>query len=153
MKNTNIEKSKLYYGVLQVMCTYHERSARLEGHRIGIFLIDTKKKVGYNLCEQGKKYEIFRLENSLSGMNKMLKNVGNEVINEIVPLENVLKQFNIEYSEEDLYVENLSELKDKLEIRYNEIVEEKKKLEKEARKEEIQDQMLKLKKEYEELSR
>ena len=136
-KNIKIEKCQLFYGVLQVMHTYHEYTSSLEGHRIGIFLIDKRKKVGFNLCEDGKKYEIFRFSNSIFEFYKMRKNEGNEVINEIVPLENVLKQFKIEYKDEDINIENLSELKEKLETRYKELSAEK----------------AKVKNEYEELSK
>jgi len=66
----------------------------------------------------------------LSKMEKIAKCEGGFVINEYVPLKNVLKQFGITLNCETLTTEQITKLRDIIEVKFNEMVSAKQEQEK-----------------------
>jgi len=127
--------NEIYYGRLALLQHYcpNRGSALAISKDIGIFTIDTKKAVGCNICENLKKYQILYFPNSLSKMEKIAKCEGGFVINEYVPLKNVLKQFGITLNCETLTTEQITKLRDIIEVKFNEMVSAKQEQEKQDR--------------------
>jgi len=126
-------KNKLYYGVLTVLEHYDNSgiTATTKGHRIDIFTLFNKKSV-FNVCEE-KKYALLRFPSSFIGIHQMIKCEGKEVVGELVPLNNVLNQFGIECNEDFLTTDQLIELREKLKVRYDELLEERRNKERSIR--------------------
>ena len=116
----------LYFGTietLRMLFPYNYRVLFADDFETGIFVINKKETKAVNLLDD-KKYLIFQLVNSLKHpilSRKITKLKGKKLVHEIYPLTDILKKYNIDLKKEDLSLEELTELNNKL---YGKVVDD-----------------------------
>ncbi len=116
----------LYFGTietLRMLFPYNYRVLFADDFETGIFVINKKETKAVNLLDD-KKYLIFQLVNSLKHpilSRKITKSKGKKLVHEIYPLTDILKKYNIDLKKEDLSLEELTELNNKL---YGKVVDD-----------------------------